>query len=163
MIFSAIQLSFFLSISVPVARGDTTFIIPEKWKKDFRITISQKGAMRGVPYEIIFTYDSCRYLTAYGINDSEKYYLMKEADRLLILKKLKDYKTNKIKSESNHLGITYDKGSTGLCLQYKSHLFCVFDSQGSEIKEESRGDFRDTFDFLYDFGIKKAIKKKKKG
>ena len=145
---------------MPATHNDSTFKIPDKWEKDFKITISRRGGMRGEPYEIIYSYDSCKYVTAYGINDTEKYYLMKEADRVEIIKRLKEFKTNDIKTEDSH-GISYDKGSTGICLADKTQLFCVSDSQGSEIKEESRASFRDSFDFLYDFGVKKATKKKK--
>src|SRR5688572_24134064 len=80
----------------------TEFDLPKTWTKDFTISYSYSGSMDGSRTELKMTYDSCRYTVQQGMKAPKTgAFLMTEAGRAEILKKMHDLKVNTIKSKAS--------------------------------------------------------------
>ena len=89
--------------------------LPKTWTKDFDITLSYSGSMDGSSTHISFNYDTCTYVRQIGMTKHEEgVFVLTEAERNEILKKLHELKVDKIHSEIG-MATVNDGWSTSLC------------------------------------------------
>lgn len=128
------------------------FKLPQTWEKDFTITLSFHSSMSGSKTNIKFTHDSVKYLSSSrSKGPKEKTYLLKEADRIAILKKLQELKADQIKSESG-IRVVNDGWSQSIC--FNSH--CIEGGSSVEMNEKNKNQFLDAYRYLEEFAIKKC-------
>lgn len=127
--------------------------MPETWEKDFTIALSYRGSMSGGKTDLKITFDSCTYFvhSDHTKKPKLKRCVMKEADRIAILKKLKELKADQIKSESK-MHTFRDGWSQSFCLG----SYCVEGGTSVEMSEENKNQFLITYRYLEEFAIKKT-------
>lgn len=126
--------------------------LPKTWEKDFTITLSFGGSMDGSNTDLRYTYDSCIYLRNTGMKPAKKdVYLLTEADRIEILKRLRDMKVDKISSEIS-ISAVDDGWSTSIC--FGSH--CVEGGTSAKISEHDKEVFSTAYGYLEEFAMIKT-------
>ena len=126
--------------------------IPSTWSKDFIIEFSYSGSMDGSRTSGKMTYDSCIIIYQAGQKAPVRgTYLMKENDRNAILKKLKEFKAEKIQSTAKH--VTVSDGYSRLI-----RIGDIYLSNGPafEMTEDSRLRFGEVYHYLEGFALKKT-------
>lgn len=131
--------------------------LPTQWHKDFVIEFSYTGSMSGDRTKGRITYDSCILDYQSGHTRSTKgTYLMKEADRITILKKLHALKPETIKGETERAPVDdgWDKSL---------RLGDIWLSGGTSVKmaDDDRARFKEAFDYVEDFALQKIKPRKK--
>jgi len=129
--------------------------LPKEWTKDFVITLDYSGNMIGGFTKVRFTYDSCIYNASpsHSEKPQKKVYLLKAADRAEILRKLRELKADKIKSESS-INTVNDGWAQSMCLG--SH--CVDGGTNVEMDEQNKNRFLDAYRYLEEFAMNKGKK-----
>lgn len=129
------------------------YTLPETWTEDFVITLSYYSSMSGGKTELKLTFDSCIYFNQsfHTENPSQGYYPMKAADRVAILKKLKELKADQIKSESS-VHVVRDGWSQSICF----NSYCIDGGTSSEMSEQDKNLFLDAYRYLETFVMKKT-------
>lgn len=147
-------LFMFTSLSTVAQIGDD-FKLPETWAKDFTISLSYHGSMGGGKTNVMFTFDSCTYLSEPNRYKKTQVkfrkYKMKEADRIAILKKLTELKADQIKSEGSVHAVR-DGWSQSVCFGFH----CIEGGTSAEMSEKDKNLFLDAYRYLEEFAIKKA-------
>jgi hypothetical protein len=138
--------------SVPAfAQIENDFKLPEKWAKDFNITLSYDGSMSGSYTEIKFTYDSCIYKNRSNRSKPvSRIYLLKEGDRVAILNKLREMNADKIKSEGS-MNVVHDGWSQSICF----NVHCIEGGTSAEMSDDDKNKFLDVYRYLEDFASAK--------
>lgn len=150
--------SSIIVLCIVFASGMTAPELPETWTKDFAITLSYSGSMDGSSTHITFTYDTCTYARQTGMTKHEQgTFVLTEADRKEILKKLHELKVDKIRSETNMIPVK-DGWSTSLC--FGTH--CVEAGTSAKISDQDKEIFSQAYDYLENFAAGKAKLKKRK-
>lgn len=153
MIKTVFGLIFLLNSVSGFGQLGDDFKMPETWEKDFVITLSYHSSMSGGKTEIKFTFDSCTYMNQSHHSKKPKHgsYKMKETDRIAILKKLKELKADRIKSERS-IHAVYDGWSQSICFG----LYCIEGGTSTEMSNEDKNQFLTAFGYLEEFAAKKA-------
>jgi len=109
--------------------------------------------MSGHESQIRITYDSCTYITTLHKKNGngKKVYLMKEKDRVELLKKLHEFKVDKIRSESGVAAVR-DGWQHSICFGFN----CIEGGTSAEMSEKDKNDFLDASRLLEDFAAMKA-------
>jgi hypothetical protein len=143
---------FVLIVSISAsAQPGNDFKLPQTWEKDFIISLSFSGSMRGGSTDITCTYDSCKYVSSlFDKGPKEKKYLLKEADRTAILKKLQELKADEIKAESGMQAVD-DGWSQSICLGF----YCIEGGTSAEMSEKDKHQFHEVYNYLEEFAMKK--------
>lgn len=133
------------------AQIDSDFELPEKWERDFTITLSYHSSMGGGSTDIRFTYDSCIYKSSSRTGKPvSRVYLLKESDRVAILAKLHELKADRIKSEHSMHPVR-DGWSQSICF----NVHCIDGGTSAEMNEENKNRFLDAYRYLEEFAMKK--------
>jgi len=146
-----LSIVLFINITAMAQFGEV-FKLPAAWTKDFTFELSHTGSMSGGSSRIKFTYDSVIYNVANRQKGPKiKKYLLKEKDRNEILAKLREFKVDRIKSESSMVPV-HDGWSHSLCFGFH----CIEGGSGAEMSETDKNLFLDASRYLEDFADKKA-------
>ena len=124
--------------------------LPDVWSQDFTITLSST-AMRGSS-TLKLTHDSGEYQH----ESKPRVFKLSEADRIQILKKLKELGIEGVTSKAKMI-VVNDGWSESIC--YGTH--CVQDGSTMEMSEADKEIFSMASDYLKDFATKKLSKRKK--
>jgi hypothetical protein len=135
--------SFFASVT-----NQSAFELPKTWTKDFTISIVESGGMQGISTRVTYTYDSCKY-----VQKKESSFALTEADRVAILKKMRELKADKIKSEISPAPVD-DGWSSLLC--FPNH--CVEGGTSAIMSDADKERFSSAFGYLEDFALKRLKK-----
>lgn len=139
-----------MHVHAPMAQFD----LPKTWTKDFTITYSYSGSMDGSRTDLKMTYDSCRYTVQQGMTAPKTgAFLMTEAGRAEILKKMHDLKVNTIKSEPSMHPVNDGHAET-LCFGTR----CISGGTGAIMNEKDRDIFSAAHAYLADFAGKQSKK-----
>jgi hypothetical protein len=126
--------------------------LPKTWEKDFTIALTFSGSMDGSHTNLRYTYDSCIYERNIGMKPSKKdVYLLTDADRTEILKRLRDMKIDKITSEIS-LAPVKDGWSTAIC--FGSH--CIHGGTAARISDRDKEVFSTAYGYLEEFAMIKT-------
>lgn len=131
--------------------------LPAQWHKDFVIEFSYTGSMSGDRTKGRITYDSCILDYEWGhTTATQGTYLMKEADRTAILKKLHALKPETIKGETDVVPVK-DGWQTTL------RLGDIWLSGGPSVKrtDNDRERFQEVYDYVESFALQKIKSQKK--
>jgi hypothetical protein len=131
--------------------------LPKEWTKEFVITLNYHGSMSGGYTNVRYTYDSVIYNStpSHSEGPKKKIYLLKPADRAEILKKLREFKVDKIKAE-DEIHAVHDGWSQSICLG----LTCIEGGTSVEMDENNKNRFLDAYRFLEEFAMNKGRKAK---
>ena len=133
------------------AQLNTDVNLPDTWTKDFTITLSHSGSMDGSKSEIIFTYDSCKYKGNVGMKaPTRRAFLLSEADRVEIFKKLHEWKVDKIKSESSVVPVN-DGWSQSICFGFH----CIEGGTSAVLSTQDKDQFYSAYNYLEEFATRK--------
>lgn len=127
--------------------------VPSKWNKDFKITLYEGGGMAYESLDVTYTADSCIYDRMEQGVHSVSAFKLTEQNKTDILKKLMEFKLNKVRSKENK-GTVYDKSSTRLCLINGANQTCMESGATVDITANSEG-FYKAYTYLTDFASKK--------
>jgi hypothetical protein len=122
--------------------------IPEKWGKDFSISIYTGGGMLNESEGATFSHDSCIYIKKEGSTSEKKAFGLSEANRKEILKQLHELRTDMIRTDTVK-DIIMDKETTYICFDGVKQ-FCYSDGASVTIHPEDREIFGRTYQFLMD-------------
>ena len=135
------------SLLVMLNMPTSNFELPKTWTKDFVITLSFTGSMDGSSTHVTFTYDSCSYKWNSGMKASKTgTYALTEANRVEILKKLRELKVNKIKSEMNIAAVS-DGWSSLMCFGHH----CIEGGTSAKMSDKDKDLFNAAFGYLEGF------------
>jgi hypothetical protein len=145
--------TFFLFCALQLAaQFEDNSAIPDTWAKDFTITLRYSGSMDGSSTLITYTYDAIQYAHNPGMKPKkEGSYKMKESDRAEILKKLRAYKIENVKSETSIAPVN-DGHAQLLC--YGHH--CINGGTSAVMSDEDKDVFNSTYNYLHEFAANKT-------
>ncbi|MEJ1237095.1 hypothetical protein WBG78_03140 [Chryseolinea sp. T2] len=126
--------------------------IPSTWGRDFVIEFSYTGSMDGSHTGGKMTYDSCIIVYQAGHKAPVRgSYLMKENDRNAILKKLREFKAEKIQSEGSKVAV-----DDGYSRFIRIGNLYVSSGPSYEMTEDSRLRFGEVYHYLEGFALMKT-------
>ncbi|MBP9925602.1 MAG: hypothetical protein KBF45_06390 [Cyclobacteriaceae bacterium] len=127
------------------------FKLPKTWEKDFTVSLANHGSMSAGATDLRFTYDSCIYTVSSKNKAKRKVYLLKELDRVSILRKLQELKVDEIRPKSTYATVN-DGWSESLCFS----INCIEGGTSVELTDSDRISFSGAYRFLEEFAIKKT-------
>ena len=153
--FTLTFLIFTMALSLSAQSPNDKPKLPKTWDKDLQVKFSFTGSMDGSNTHLTFTYDSMTYTRNSGMTAPKTdHYKMKEADRVDILKKLRELKFETVKSDISPAPVN-DGWSTLLCVG--SH--CVQGGTSTSMTDKDKETFSLATDYLQSFALSKSKKK----
>jgi hypothetical protein len=150
---SALITIIILSASLFVSAQNNT--LPQTWTKDFEIIYTFGGSMDGSNASLKFTYDSCIYVRNSGQTAPKTTkFLLTNADRVAILKKMTDLKIDKVKSEARMEPVN-DGWSSLLCVG----RHCINGGTSAVLSEKDKETFSQAHGWLETFAMARDKKK----
>ncbi len=129
--------------------------LPKTWTKDFEIIYKFGGSMDGSNASLKFTYDSCMYVRNSGQTASKTtIFLLTDADRVTILKKMSDLKIDKVTSEMSKAPV-HDGWSSLLCVG----THCINGGTSAEMSDKDKETYSLAHAWLETFAMARDKKK----
>ena len=124
------------------------FHLPTTWEKDFSIKLYNGGGMYYGSTTVVFNSSGVIYTKMDQGNEVVKTFELSEDEKNAILKQLKLLKVDSIKSKTKD-GITHDQATTSICfLKEVNTTYCASKGATTEIEEEYKNNFSETWDYL---------------
>ena len=143
---------FFLACAITPKRE---YKLPSIWDKNFSITLYQGGGMEYASTNILFSFDSCKYVHMNnGVNKIKRFKLSaKEKEEVLI--KLNSFNVGDIETTKTQ-GLIYDIETTQICFISKpQNQHCLETGATIQIKEKHQQNFNNSYNYLTALAISK--------
>ncbi|MDX2173069.1 MAG: hypothetical protein SFY56_08115 [Bacteroidota bacterium] len=125
-----------------------SFQLPKAWEKDFSIKLYNGGGMYYGSTTVVFNSSEVIYTKMDHGNEVVKTFKLSENEKNEILKQLKLLKVENIKTKTKN-GITHDQATTSICfLKDVNNNYCISKGATTEIEEEYKSNFSETWDYL---------------
>ncbi len=127
---------------------NTKYELPKTWDKNFSIVLYQGGGMNYESTNILFSYDSCKYVEMNeGVHKITRFKLS-DKSRNAILKKLTGFNVESMETQKT-AELINDKETTSICFQNASKKdHCISTGATTQIERKYVVDFYKAYQYL---------------